>query len=413
MTTKNSLVNKRFAWYRFVLSFAIVFLLSIKLNAQDRDRGEVRDSDFEYEVIVIHKTGPDSNRVKLAYASDGYTSDEIDAFPGHVKESVYYLQTPGMYVRPLPRYKNFINIYRAELLSEESGISIAPRYGRDKTKTVRNALGGSRDEDRLGWVDRSLAGIFFEQVAESIGVDKINWPFVVLNNPEYHNSGGRFVVFSYNYGKEIGLHEAGHGFFDLADEYYSEGSFTKDEPRNVNVTADSTGAKWFEWMAYTDIDTALGVIDVYEGAMYASRGAYRPTENSKMGWTSDKKPVSFNAVCRQKIILDIYNIIDPVDDAMETGVVHIRPEEIWLKVIDPRVLLVDWYVNGKLVKENGGQTFKPDEYIYEPGSYIIKAHVYDEVVKHAFSDNSNPHPLDLVRKNLDKLQQEIEWKVKL
>lgn len=413
MTGKNSMVYNRLAWYRVAMTTAILFSLSFALHSQDRERGDDPDIDFEYKVIVLQKTGPDSNRVKLAYASDGYTADEISTFPGHVEESVNYLQTPGMYVRPLPRYKNFINIYQAELISEESGISVAPRFGQDKTKTVRNALGGSRDDDRLGWVDRRLAGVFFEQVAERIAVDKINWPFVVLNNPDYHNSGGRFVVFSYNYGKEIGLHEAGHGFFDLADEYYGKGVFKRDEPRNVNVTADSTGAKWFEWMTYTDIDTALGVIDVYEGAMYASEGAYRPSKNSKMGWTSDRKPVSFNAVCRQKIILDIYDIIDPVDDAMETDVVHIRPSEIWLKVIDPEVLLVDWYVNGKRVKENGGQTFRPDEYISGPGSYIIKAHVYDEVVKHAFSDNSNPHPLDLVRKDLDKLQQEIEWKVRL
>ncbi len=410
---KDSMVKNRLTGHGIAMVIALLLSQSFTLNAQDLDREGVPGNDFDFRVVVLHKTGSDSNRVKLAYSSEGYTADEIGAFPDHVKESLDYLQTPGMYVRPLPRYKNFINVYQAELISEESGISVAPRYGRDKTEIVRNALGGSRDEDRLGWVDRRLAGLFFEQVAESLGVDKINWPFVVLNNPEYHNSGGRFVVFSYNFGKEIGLHEAGHGFFGLADEYYGKGFFKGDEPRNVNVTADSTGAKWFEWMAYTDIDTSLGVIDVYEGAMYVSEGAYRPSKNSKMGWTSDRRPVSFNAICRQKIILDIYDIVDPVDDAMETGVVHIRPEEIWLKVIDPKVLLVDWYVNGKLVKENGGQTFKPDEYIYEPGSYIIKAHVYDEVVKHAFSDNSNPHPLDLVRKDLDKLQQEIEWKVKL
>ncbi|MCF8223890.1 MAG: M64 family metallopeptidase [Bacteroidales bacterium] len=408
----NTLFNNSLGWHRAAITLALVFLFSLVVNSQSREKQDERELNFDFEVEILRQTGPDSNRVKLTYASDGYTGDEINTFPGHVKNSLDYLMTPGMYVRPLPRYKNFINVYRIDLLSEESGISVAPRYGRDKTKTVRNALGGSRDNDRLGWVDRRLAGPFFDQVAMELGTDEINWPFVVLNNPEYHNSGGRYVVFSYNFGKEIGLHEAGHGFFGLADEYYGDGEYTRDEPRNINVTADPSGAKWFEWLGYTDIDTALGVIDVYEGAIYASKGAYRPSRNSKMGWTSDKKPVSFNAVCRQKIILDIYDIVNPVDDAMDTGVVHVQPSEIWLKVVDPAVLLVDWYINGKLVKEDGGQTFIPGDYIEVPGSYIIKAHVYDEVVKHAFSDNDDPHPLDLVRTDLDKLQQDLEWMVK-
>ncbi len=399
---------------RVQATVVLLLLTFINVSCQDRRRHNYDNDEnirFDYKVVQLQHTGPDSNRVRLAYASDGYTRDQLSSFPEHVENSIKYLTTPGMAVRPLPRYKNFINIYRIDLVSEESGISAAPRYGEAKTKTVNNALGGTHDDDRLGWVDDRLAAQLFRQAAATEGIEKIDWPFVVLNNAHYHNSGGRFVVFSYNFGREIGLHEAGHGFFNLADEYYGEGKYEGDEPPLVNVTADPTGAKWAQWTGYVDKDTILGTIGLYEGAYYASEGAYRPSRNSKMGWTGDRNPVSFNAICREKIILDIYDIVQPVDKAMDTKQVHRNPGTIWVEVVDPEVIHVDWYVNGKMVLENGGPSVKTSALVTKPGEYTIKAHVYDEVVKHAFSDNENPHPLDLVRKDLDKLQQYVEWKI--
>jgi hypothetical protein len=221
------------------------------------------------------------------------------------------------------------------------------------------------------------------------------------------------VVFSYNFGKEIALHEAGHGLHNLADEYYGKGTYTRREPREINVTADSTGTKWKHWIGYVDADTLLGVTGVYEGAVYVAEGAYRPTPNSKMGWTSDRKPASFNAVCREKIILDIYDLVRPLDSYSDTTIIQVNPEKLWVKPIDSEVIKVDWYVNGKLVKENGGDTIMLNRIGTNPGTYLVRAHAYDEVVKHAFSDNNNPHPLDLVRRDLHKLQQEITWTVKI
>ena len=398
---------------KFKVIAVIMFLAGVYATAQEKVVQNNPEQEFDYKIVSLQHTGPDSNRVKLVFASDGYTLDDISTLPGHVEKSVSYLTSPGLSVRPLPRYKNFINIYRIDLISAESGISVAPRHGETKTVVVNNALGGTRDEDRLGWVDRRLAGRLFREAADRAGIDRFDWPFVVLNNPGYHNSGGRFVVFSYNFGREIALHEAGHGFFDLADEYYGRGKYERDEPRNINVTADSTGAKWSHWIGYVDQDTILGEIGVYEGAIYASEGAYRPSKNSKMGWTSDRKPASFNAICREKIILDIYDIVNPLDGMMDTTIAYKNPDKIWIKVVDPEVLLVDWYLNGELVIVDGGQEIMVSDLISEPGEYIIKAHVYDEVVKHAFSDNDNPHPLDLVRKDLDKLQTCVSWKIVL
>jgi hypothetical protein len=398
------------------LTVALLFVL-VSASAQQREgreRGAAREFNdtlkFNYSVVPVRLNGSTSNRVNIGYAGDGYTADELVNLPGHVEKSVAYIESGAEAARPYTRYMNFFNIYRIDVESRESGINRAPRFGEEPTLVVDNSLGGSRDEDRLGWVDSRKAGSLFRQASSAIEPGTFHWHFVVLNNPEYHNSGGRYVVFSYNYGREIGLHEAGHGFHNLADEYYGKGEYTRDEPRQVNVTADPTGAKWSHWLGYVDSDTILGTVGVYEGAIYADKGAYRPTPNSKMGWTSDRAPASFNAICREKVILDIYDIVDPADSFADTSVVYTTPTDIYVSVIDPDVIKVDWYINGELVKSNASGVF-PVSAKLKIGKNEVTAHVYDEVIKHAFSDNKNPHPLDLVRKDLDKLQQRLTWQL--
>lgn len=366
---------------------------------------------YNRRVIPVSLTGHDSNRVTIAYAAEGYTGAELHTFPGHVRAAVEYLSTDILSTRPYPRYFNFFNIYRIELESPESGISRAPSFGQPLTMEVKNVIGGTRDEDRLGWVNGRLAEAMFVEAAESAGIGEFNWKYAILNNAGYHNSGGRHVVFSYNYAREIALHEAGHGHHQLADEYYGRGVFTRPEPREVNVTADSTGAKWKHWLGYVDADTILGTVGVYEGAVYADKGAYRPTPNSKMGWTSDRRPASFNAISREKIILDIYDIVRPLDSFADTALVHANPDSLWVRPVDSNVIRTDWYVNGRLIAADGGTSLPLKMIGTRRGTYTVRTHSYDEVVKHAFSDNSNPHPLDLVRRDLHKLQQEVIWKV--
>ena len=404
-----------------VLATLSALLLETGIYAQQNTGNEARNpenqgqiaAEFRFEVMPVNLTGTDNNRVKIAYAAEGYTEAELGTFPGHVKAAVDYLNSGSLSARPYTRYFNFLNIYRIDLISEESGISEAKSFGQPLTKEVKNAIGGAKDEDRLGWVDGTRAEAMFRQAAAKMSISQVDWKYAILNNQGYHNSGGRHVVFSFNYAREIALHEAGHGHHNLADEYYGKGTYTRQEPRQVNVTADSTGAKWSHWIGYTDADTILGVTGVYEGAVYADKGAYRPTPNSKMGWTSDRRPASFNAVSREKIILDIYDIVRPLDSFADTSVAYTNPDSLWVKVVDSEVIKVDWYVDGKLISEKGGSSLPLHLIGTSPGKYNVRAHAYDEAIKHAFSDNNNPHPLDLVRRDLHKLQQEVIWEIEI
>jgi hypothetical protein len=335
--------------------------------------------------------------------SEGYTAWEVaETFPGHVENAIEYITTQHRFAFPYTRYKKFFNFYQIDLISEQSGIDI-PEQGH----YVNTALDGEDAGGRLGTVswEKSRAVI---QEAENILQIYLHWCFAILNSNRFANSGGFPCVFSYPNYDDIALHEAGHSFHDLDDEYFGGGAtYTGDEPNGINVTKDPTGAKWAHWIGYEQ--PVVGTIGVYEGAYYHSYGAYRPSENSKMGWA----PAFYNIVCIEKVILDIYDIVDPADSWLDNENTLTNPENLWVEVIDPEVVLVDWYLGDQLVEENGGETFSIREHLTEPGNYEIRAHVYDEVVIRSYSDNQNPHILDLVRTDLEKLQQDITWQVNI
>jgi hypothetical protein len=71
------------------------------------------------------------------------------------------------------------------------------------------------------------------------------------------------------------------------------------------------------------------------------------------------------------------------------------------------VISVDWYVNEQLVAEDHGEEFDLTEFRNNAGIYSIRAHAYDNIVRH----DGDGTLLDLVRRNLSDLQQETVWTV--
>ena len=114
---------------------------------------------------------------------------------------------------------------------------------------------------------------------------------VLVNTPTYGGAGGAYGVFYRGTdGAEVMLHELGHSFGLLADEYEYDGPavYSGAEPSEPNVTVQTARSrvKWGDWVAPTTplptTTTAADVPGLYEGAKYSQRGIYRPTYNSKM-----------------------------------------------------------------------------------------------------------------------------------
>lgn len=380
-------------------------------------------SSFTYTFVKVLENGPWKNRVNMVYATDGYTESELPKAAAYVDSQIQWRNTQYLYARPFPRYANFFNFYRIDVVSQESGMSFPG-------SRVNNALGATFDGDRVAYINDSKGNALVSQVQKEEGIT-FNWKTAIINADKYANSGewiddgkGRgigWTVFCYPQYGDICLHEGGHTFSHLADEY--GGNRTDNtEYGEINSTHSCDGSKWGHWIGYKDIDPKLwssdGVSDTvgyYQGSRYANTGQYRPTFDSRMNETAGKNrpPFSFNIVCREKIVHDIYNIVQPIDTLMDTTGQTTDPDSVWVQVIDPHVIHVDWYVNDELKKTDGGTSLSLSDIATDAGTYIIKAHVYDECIRHMYSDNKNPDTLDIVRKDTTKLVQDARWTVKL
>lgn len=354
---------------------------------------------------TILQTGHPSNRVDMLILGDGYTQAQIDSgtYDGHIQTLLdyHFASSPDHLADPFPRYKNFFNVHKIDTPSQESGADIP-----NQAITVDTALDATfgTTTERLLTISTGLANAARNTALSGTGVTA-DLQYVTVNTSKYGGSGGSYGVYAgaNSSSLEVALHEAGHSFSDLADEYDYGGPtvYAGGEPSEVNVTKDASGAKWNRWSGFDDPRGSNLDIGAFEGARYSEEGIYRPSSNSKM--RNLNRP--FDAVSREKIILDFYDHVQPLDDWLPGTFISGQP--LWVDTVDPNVIKVDWYVDDQLVAPAAGDTFDPTQLGLATGQYEVRAHAYDQVVNHAFEGGL----LDLVRKDLDKLQQEVSWTV--
>ena len=219
-----------------------------KIDPADADivKETANAGDFVYEAL---KSGDPHKCADLAFIAEGYTVAEKNKFKADVDRFAGYLFN----VEPYQSLKNKFNVYGVMRPSPESGMD-EPRQGIFKKTTLNasfNALGIDRymltEENRLL---RSIAG--------QVPYDTL----VVLVNSKRYGGGGVYndycitTVDNALSGKTL-VHEFGHSFAGLADEYYTSAVTYNDyypkgvEPLEPNITAllDPKHVKWQELLS--------------------------------------------------------------------------------------------------------------------------------------------------------------------
>jgi hypothetical protein len=257
-------------------------------------------------VIEFAKTGKTESRVDLVIVGDGYTAGEREKFVGdceHIVEEFFD-------VEPLKSHRSRFNVRGVFVPSRESGID-EPRKRVFKDTPFGmsfNTFGSERycmTED-LWAVHDAISAVPHDAV------------FLMANSSRY--GGGAIYNFytafvsDNEYDDYLCVHEFGHGFAGLGDEYYdSEVSYNEFYPRGVepwepNITAllDTTHLKWSRLVAPgTPIPTPaddpryIGAVGAFEGAGYAAKGLYRPAVDCKMFSKANR---AFCPVCAQAIV---------------------------------------------------------------------------------------------------------------
>ncbi|MBD3273692.1 MAG: peptidase M64, partial [Candidatus Marinimicrobia bacterium] len=200
--------------------------------------------DADIQVIREHISGNVHEKVDVVFIAEGYTDEEGDK----VRSDLEKFSDILFKYEPFKSHKNDFNIYGVFKPSDESGVD-EPTHGSFKNTAVSasfNSLGSPRyllTED-----NKSL-----RDIAGAVPYDAI---YIMVNHDRYGGGGiyNLYCTFTtdnqwYEY---LFIHEFGHSFSGLADEYYTSSTAYNDfyprgiEPTERNITAllDPTELKW-------------------------------------------------------------------------------------------------------------------------------------------------------------------------
>ena len=262
-----------------------------------------KDNRHKYPTFEVLKNGDPSVKVDIVIISEGYTKEEMELFKKDCVKFAGHLFNSS----PYTENKDKFNIYGVEAPSEESGTDI-PANNIWK-KTLINSNFFTFD------LDRYLMTEDYKTVCDVAANAPYDQIFILVNSDKY---GGGAIYNHYSvcinknkFEEYISVHEFGHGFAGLADEYYTsdvayENFYPLDvEPLEANLTTlVDFDSKWKD-MVKDDVpiptpneEKYKNVVGAFEGGGYTSKGVYRPRIDCTMHSISVDNfcPVCYKAI---------------------------------------------------------------------------------------------------------------------
>ena len=236
--------------------------------------------------ILIRRTGeaPPATRDLLRSGSpeacidvvilpEGYTAEEMDRFYRDAQAAVESFLNH----RAFSELRDRFNFVAVELPSAESGVSV-PRKGEWRD----TALGSHFD---TFYSDRYLTTLHLKRMHDLLA----GLPYehiIILANTDTYGGGGIFNSYTLTTAHHeafapVVVHEFGHSFVGLADEYFYDDQFVEYyypdiEPWEPNITTQADfSAKWEDMLG----QPGVGLL---EGGGYQSKGVWRASEDCRM-----------------------------------------------------------------------------------------------------------------------------------
>jgi hypothetical protein len=274
-------------------------------------------SGQSFTVDTILNNGNKNNRINLVILADGYTSSQQSQFSSDVTNLVnQFFATP-----PLSYYKPFFNVYAVHVNSTQSGAKhpgtasdcslASPAVPVSTNTTYFNATFDYGGTHRLLYCTNTAA------IAQVLNVNTpwYDKAMILVNSPYYGGSGGNYPTASTNASSaEIMIHEFGHSFAGLADEYGGASCTMVSEKPNVTQQTNPALIKWNAWISNgvpipTPSNTNCSTNGLYNGANYCNSGWYRPSCDCKMRTLN----VPFCDVCMQEYVIRFHGYVNPID----------------------------------------------------------------------------------------------------
>lgn len=256
------------------------------------------------------QNGNSEKCIDVAILAEGYTPQEMQTFyedAGIACESLFAHE-------PFKSMKKRFNIVAVASPSIDSGVSV-PRLNEWKHTAFSSHFSTFYSDrylttSRVKMIHDALAGIPYEHI-------------IILANTKEYGGGGIYNSYTLTTAhhpmfRPVVVHEFGHSFGGLADEYFYDNDVMTDtypldvEPWEQNISTQvDFASKWKDMLTNgTPIPTPTNEnekypIGVYEGGGYSAKGIYRPADNCRM--RTNEYP-TFCPVCQRAIrrIIEFY-----------------------------------------------------------------------------------------------------------
>ncbi len=255
-----------------------------------------KERRHEFPVFMLNKAGDPATCLDIVFVPEGYTADQLGKFREDCARLTGYLFKN----RPYDKYKDKINVYGVEAPSLQEGADIP---GKDVwKKTLLNSAFYTFDIERY-LTTSDMQSV--RDVAANAPYDHI----CVVTNSKVYGGGGIYNFYALftsdnNFADYVFVHEFGHSFGGLGDEYYESSVAYENfydlnyEPWEPNLTTlVNFDSKWKSMVEpgteipTTEKDKDKVKVGAFEGGGYLTKGIYRPAHDCTM------KSVSFDNFC--------------------------------------------------------------------------------------------------------------------
>lgn len=267
-----------------------------------RQRADLPTAQHKY----LLQSGPSEECIDIAIVAEGYTAEEMATFLEDARTACDEI----FRYEPFAKYKNRFNVVAVMTESQDSGVSV-PQDNEWRTTAINSNFMTFYSPrylttNSVHLTHDNLAGIAYEHL-------------IILANTDTYGGGGIYNSYTLTTAhhpqfKPVVVHEFGHSFGALADEYFYDepdhtaGTYKLDyEPWEQNITSlVDFESKWADMIKNkkeiptepTEKREKNYTVGVYEGGGYMTKGMYRPAVVCRM---RDNEATQFCPVCQRAI----------------------------------------------------------------------------------------------------------------
>lgn len=338
---------------------------------------------FSASFFPMLANGPSSNRVNVAFLSEGYTSNQVTKFLGDCTNALNGLLSRS----PFQEYKTHLNAGAIWVASPQAG-SDHPAYS-----VTRNTYFDSTYDAASDYIITIPSGAQGQGKADALlatHMPDYDLAVLLVNDVVFGGSdgNGRMAIASTAPASAVIVaHEAGHVLGRLGDEY--ERPYPGFPDTEFPNTTRETRRDFISWKAWIEQATPIptpetfdfyDTVGLFEGAHYHQTGWFRP----KLDCAMNSLQPPFCEVCREALVLAFYQRCRPVEGfaPANTNLVfqHATPTQFNVTVLQPVAapLRIDWVVNGATVSSGTATQFVCEPTMLRAGNNTVTARVQDE-----------------------------------